>query len=185
MKTSFYSKKELINIGFHSFGDNVKISKKASFYSPELMSFGSNVRIDDFCILSGEISLGSYVHISAFCGLYGSKGIEIGDFSGISPNSLIFSAVDDFSGAYLINPMVPSEFTNVSGGRVKLHDFVQLGANTIVMPNIEIREGTITGAFSFVNMDLDSWSKYYGIPVLKKGDRLKNILNLQKKITGE
>ncbi|MDR2409353.1 MAG: acyltransferase, partial [Bacteroidales bacterium] len=52
---SFFSKEELKDIGFKSVGDNVLISRKASFYSVSNISIGSNVRIDDFCILSGNI----------------------------------------------------------------------------------------------------------------------------------
>lgn len=35
------------------------------------MTIGSNVRIDDFCILSGRLEFGSYVHIAAYSALYG------------------------------------------------------------------------------------------------------------------
>ena len=51
---TFYSKEELENIGFAEIGHNVLVSKKASIYKPELIEIGNNVRIDDFCILSGK-----------------------------------------------------------------------------------------------------------------------------------
>ena len=54
---SFYTEKELENIGFKKMGTNIKISRKASIYSPEKMSFGNNIRIDDFCLLNGTIEL--------------------------------------------------------------------------------------------------------------------------------
>ena len=183
MSNSFYSKVEVQQLGFKTVGNNVLISKKTSLYGIEKITIGNNVRIDDFCILSGAISIGNYVHISAFVALYGSKGIKIGNYSGISPNSIIFSAVDDFSGEYFINPMIPSEFTNVKGGLVKLNDYVQLGVNTVVMPNITIGNGTVTGAFSFINKNLDDWSVYYGIPVKKIGKRKSTFLKNLKKIT--
>ncbi|MEC2449247.1 acyltransferase, partial [Bacillus cereus] len=50
---SFYSQEELSEIGFLSVGENVLISKKTSIYNPGAISVGNNVRIDDFCILSG------------------------------------------------------------------------------------------------------------------------------------
>ncbi|EAO54015.1 O-acetyltransferase (cell wall biosynthesis) [Bacillus thuringiensis serovar israelensis ATCC 35646] len=62
---SFYSQEELKKIGFLSVGKNVLISKKASIYNPGAISIGNHVRIDDFCILSGKITIGSYSHISA------------------------------------------------------------------------------------------------------------------------
>lgn len=48
----FYSREQLEKIGFKSLGKNVLISDKSSIYSPENISIGNNVRIDDFCILS-------------------------------------------------------------------------------------------------------------------------------------
>mgnify|MGYP002684191689 CR=1 FL=1 len=80
MITSFYNEEEIVKLGLKKYGKNVLISRKASFYSPELIQLGSNVRIDDFCILSGNISIGSYVHISAYTALYGKFGICIEDF---------------------------------------------------------------------------------------------------------
>ena len=83
MVTSFYTEEEVNNIGLKSCGRNVLISRKASIYSPESISVADNVRIDDFCILSGKINIGRYVHIAAYCALYaGTYGITIGNFSG-------------------------------------------------------------------------------------------------------
>ena len=83
--TSFYTKEELLTLGFNHVGENVLISRKTSIYGPNRMSFGNNVRIDDFCILSGEITLGSNIHIGAYCGLYGANGIVMEDYTGLSP----------------------------------------------------------------------------------------------------
>lgn len=46
--SSFYTTVELQDIGFNNFGHNLLISKKATIYGANLMSFGNNVRIDDF-----------------------------------------------------------------------------------------------------------------------------------------
>ncbi len=85
MNSSFYSENELAEIGFKSFGQNVMISKKASIYGAGSIEIGNNVRIDDFCILSGKIKLGDYIHISAYSSLFaGDKGIEMKDFCTLS-----------------------------------------------------------------------------------------------------
>ena len=63
--TSFYSEEELKSLGLKHYGKNVLISRKCSIYSAESISIGNHVRIDDFCILSGEITIGDYCHISA------------------------------------------------------------------------------------------------------------------------
>jgi len=182
MINSFLTKNELKKVGFKQIGNNCLISRFARFYSPESISIGDNVRIDDFSIFSGEIKLGSYIHISAYAALYGSKGITMEDFTGLSPRTTIFSASDDFSGEFFINPMVPQKYTNVTGGMVTIGKYVQLGANTIVMPNLSIGEGTVTGAFSFVNKNLKSWEIYAGIPVKIIAHRKKELLKYSKNI---
>ena len=183
MKTgsSFYSEEELKEIGFKSYGSNLKISRFARFYSPQNISIGNNVRIDDFCILSGSISLGNNIHISAYVALYGAKGILIEDNSGISPKSVVYSAMDDFSGDYLIGPIHPDYATNVTGGEVKIGRFVQIGSNTVVFPNVEIHDGAVIGACSLVIHNVESWSVYYGIPAKKQKDRRSGLLKFVKK----
>ena len=173
---SFYSESELLEIGFKSMGENVKLSRKASIYSPGKISIGNNVRIDDFCILSGNITLGSNIHISAYVALYGAMGIVMEDYSGISPKSVVYSAMDDFSGDYLIGPIHPEGTINVTGGVVKIGRFVQVGSNSVVFPKVTIREGTIIGACSLINKDCEEWSVYYGVPAKKHKERKKNLL---------
>lgn len=180
--SNFYTIEELENMGIKKIGNNVLISKKASIYSPENIKIGNNVRIDDFCILSGNIEIGNYVHISAYVALYGKLGIKINDFCGCSARCTIYSASDDFSGEYMISPMVPTELTNVTGGQVVLEKYVQLGANTIVMPEVTIKEGSAVGAMSFVNKNLDEWGIFAGIPCKKLKNRKKDIIELSKKI---
>lgn len=179
---SFYTEEELKEIGFAKVGNNVLISKKASIYGAKNISIGDNVRIDDFCILSGNISIGSYVHISAYTALYGGGNIIIGDYCGCSPRCTLFSATDDFSGEYMISPMVPDELTNVIRGTIQLCDFAQLGANSIVMPNVTLHEGAVTGSLSFVNKDLEEWSINVGIPCKKIKDRQDKVKTLSKDI---
>jgi acetyltransferase-like isoleucine patch superfamily enzyme len=171
---SFYSKSQLKQIGFESIGENVLISCFARFYMPENISIGNNVRIDDFCLLSGNIEIGSNVHISAYCALYGKFGIEIQDYSGISPRCTIFSASDDFSGDYFIGPMVNCKLTNITGGKVIIKKYSQIGANCLIMPNVIIHEGVAVGAMSLVLNELDSWSIYTGIPAKLMKERSKN-----------
>ena len=90
---SFYTENELRAIGFKSLGNNVKISRKASIYWADTMIIGNNVRIDDFCILTGKIKMGSYIHISAYSALYGGAGIDVEDYSCISARALVLALV--------------------------------------------------------------------------------------------
>ena len=143
MQNDFYSLEELNSISLKSFGENVLISRKCSIYSPEKISIGNNVRIDDFCILSGEIEIKNYVHISAYSALYGKYGIKIGDFCSISPRCILLSATDNFNGEFLISPMVPNEYTNIESGEIILNNYVQICAGCVVMPKVNFREGSV------------------------------------------
>lgn len=179
-KSSFYSEEELLSIGFESIGKGCLISRKASLYGVEKMVIGNNVRIDDFCILSGNITLGNNIHISAYVALYGTEGIEFEDYTGISARSTIYSAMDDFSGEYLVGPIHPEEYTHVTGGKVTVKAFAQIGANVLVFPNITIGEGCVVGACSMVRKNLDPWGIYYGLPVIRTKDRSREMIKFAK-----
>ena len=176
--TSFYTESELKSLGLKEYGTNVLISKKCSIYSPSTISIGNNVRIDDFSILSGKIRLGNNIHIAAFCVLYGANGIEMKDYTGLSARCTVYSAVDDFSGDYLISPMSPKEFTNVTGGKVVIDRYSQIGAGCVIMPKVNIGEGVAVGAMSLVNKSLEAWRIYVGIPSKRIKDRKKGLLKL-------
>lgn len=176
VKTSFYSDEELLSMGFRSIGKDCMISRKASFYGVSKMTFGNNVRIDDFCILSGNIILGNNIHISAYVALYGAKGIELEDYTGISARSTIYSAMDDFSGEFLVGPIHPEEYTHVIGGKVTVRAYTQIGANVLIFPDLTIGEGCVVGAYSMVRRNIEPWGIYYGLPVKRVKDRKRNLL---------
>ena len=173
---SFYTEKELSELGLKKYGTNILISRKCSIYSPEKISLGNHVRIDDFCVLSGNINLGSYIHISTYCALYGANTVEMEDYTGLSPRCTVFSASDDFSGDYLISPMVDNSKTNVTGGKVLIKKYSQIGANTVILPSVTINEGVAVGAMSLVNKSLDEWGIYAGTPAKRIKERKKELL---------
>lgn len=186
MLHSYYTQDELIKIGFQNLGKRCIISRKTSIYSPKQISIGNNVRIDDFCILSGSISIGSYVHISAFSALYAKFGIEIEDFVTISGKVLIYSQNDDYSGLFMTNPMVPQEFTNVTGGKVIFKKHSIVGAGSVVLPSVTFQEGSCAAAMSLVKTDLKAWKIYGGVPAKfikkRKSDIIKLEIELLSKI---
>ena len=183
---SFYSENELKAIGFKYVGNNVKISRKISIYSPELISIGNDVRIDDFCILSGLVEIGNYVHVAAFTALYGGqKGIFIGDFVNLSSRVCIYSVSDDYSGEYMAGPMLPEEYRKVEEEAVHIGRHSIIGSTSIVMPGIIIGEGTACGAFSFVNQNTEPWTVNVGIPCRKIRNRKKDLLELEKKFISQ
>ena len=171
MKTSFLSIPELDSIGLRSFGENVLISRNAQFYSPENISIGSNVRIDDFCIVSGSVVIGDYIHISSHTILTGGiAGIEICDFATISQRVNIFANSDDYSGNSMTNPMVPDSFKTLHQQRVVIGKHAIVGCATVILPGAVLAEGTAIGALCLVNQSTEPWTIYAGIPakVIKK-----------------
>ena len=78
--------------------------------------------------------------------------------------------------------MVPRDLTNVTGGKVILENYVQVGANTVIMPNVILSEGSCIGAMSFVKKNTENWKIYAGIPCKEVKKRKKEVINLSKKI---
>lgn len=174
---SFYTEEELRELPIKSFGKNVFISNKVSFYSNHEIVIGNHVRIDDFCILSGKITLGNYIHISAFSALYGAYGITMEDFTGLSPRCTVFSASDNFNGNSLMSPMTKKEHNDIISGEVIIKKYSQIGANSIIMPKVCVEEGTAIGALSLVTKSTEEWSFFAGNPAIKVKDRQKGLLD--------
>lgn len=184
--TSFYSESELKQIGFKYVGMDVHISKYAHFYDEHSISIGNHVRIDDFCILSGKIELRNNIHIAAYSALYGGEeGIYIDDFANISSRVTIYSVSDDYSGMTMSNPTIPNKYKAVESAPVHIGRHTIIGATSVVMPGVNIEEGSSFGAFSFINRDSESWSVNIGIPFKKIKDRKRDLLELEKKYSRE
>ena len=180
------TKEELNKIGFKSLGENILISDKCSIYSPEKISIGSNVRIDDFSILSGDLKIGSYIHIAAGCYLYGGEsGIEMMDFSGLSSRVSIYAASDDYTGKSLTNPTVPEKYKRILKGKVTIEKHVIIGSSTVILPRLTIREGASVGAQSLVIKNCEEWMVYFGSPAIKLKERKKDLLKLEKEFLRE
>ncbi|MCR4650868.1 MAG: acyltransferase [Lachnospiraceae bacterium] len=178
---SFYTEDELNDLGLRSYGKNVLISRKASIYGAEEISIGDNVRIDDFCIISGKNMIGSYIHISA--GAYcfgGSTGIYMGDYVAVSSRTAIYAESDDYSGAALGNSTIPNEFRNVISGKVVIGKYAMIGTGCTLLPGVTVGEGTAVGCMSLVNRSLDEWGMYVGIPCRRIKDRKKDLLDIEK-----
>ena len=183
--SNYYSRNELKKIKFLSIGTNVLIKKNVSMYFVENISIGSNVRIDDNVIIvaskkDSPVKIGNYVHIASNCYLAGSDGIAMMDFSTLAPGVLIFSGSDDYSGKKLTNPMVGKSYIGGKSGKVTLGKHVIIGAGSIILPDVTIKQGSSVGALSLVNKDLEDWGVYCGIPVKKIKNRRKDILKIEK-----
>lgn len=181
--SSFLSKEELDKIGFKLLGKNVLISKWVMIYSPELISIGNNVRIDDFVMLSGEITLGNNIHIAPYSELIGGAGgagIVMKNYSGLSSRVTIYAVSDDYSGEFMTNPTIPSNYTNIKKGRVVINEYVIVGATSVILPGVEIGEGAAVGAMSMVTKSLPEWKICRGIPARALIARSKKLKKLEQ-----
>lgn len=171
------------SLGFKSFGNNLHISEKASFYNCSRISLGSNVRIDDFCILSageGGIFIGDYVHVAAAATLIGAGLITLSSFCNISSRVAIYSSSDDYSGLHLTNPMVPSCYKSVNHADVYLGRHVIVGCGSVILPGVRLGEGVAVGALSLVKGDCAAFGIYAGTPARRIKERHQDLLELER-----
>lgn len=183
----YYSRDELLQLGFAHVGENVLVSEKASIYGASQMSIGNNVRIDDFCVLVGQIEIGNYVHLAPGVGLHGTGGgkVIIRDYCGFSSNIAVYAGSDDFSGDYMSNPTVPKKYVNTHSADIVFEKHALLGANCVILPGAYIAEGCSIGAMSMLAKPTEPFGVYAGVPCKRIRDRKKGVLKLEQELLAE
>jgi len=177
---AWMSPSELSEVGFAHVGVGARISTRAAIYDPERISIGDFSRVDDFCLLSGKLTIGRNVHITAYVNLAGGEeGIEIHDFVGISYASQIFSQSNDYTGRYMTNPTFPEHYTKAFRSRITIGRHVIIGAGSVVLPGVTIEEGCAIGAHSTVLSSTQPWGVYVGSPARWLRERHKDVLSLE------
>ena len=151
----FYTKQELIDIGFVSVGEDTRVSNKSVFHDIKDSSIGDCVRIDDFSTLKGQVNIGNHVHIASFCSISGTgASIKIGDFSGMSTHCSLFTAIEDFINPTLTSPSINSEFSTTIFGNIIMEEASKLGSGCILLPNITIGFGATVSANTIVSTNV-------------------------------
>lgn len=180
----YFTEKELQTVGFGSLGENVQISSMCSVYNPANIHIGNNVRIDDFTVLSaGEgIYIGNYVHIGCYASIVGRGKVTMADYSGISARVSIFSSSDSYDGKYMTNPTLPPKVVNTYHLPVHLGKHVVVGAGSVILPGVDIGEGTAIGAMSLVTYSFENDLIAAGIPAKVIKRRNTRIYELEKLI---
>jgi len=171
------------NLGFERIGQRVTIWPLAKIVSPERISIGDSVIIDDFVFIMGgeKTIIGSYVHIASFTSITGGGEFIMEDFSGLSGGVRVYTGNEDYSGASMTNPTVPHPFRIPLRSSVKIKKHVIIGANTVILPGVVIGEGAAVGANSLITGDCEPWTLYVGSPARKLKTRpCENILNFEK-----
>lgn len=177
---AFLDPSQLALMGFKHLGRNVRISDRAAIHNPEQIEIGDHSRIDDFCVLSGRVSLGRNVHIAVFVNLAGSAaGVFVDDFAGVSYGSHVFSQSDDYSGRFLTGPTVPAKYTQTIRQAVHIERHCIVGAACVILPGVTLAEGTSVGASSLVTRSTQPWSVYVGSPARRVKERSRDMLALE------
>jgi dTDP-4-amino-4,6-dideoxy-D-glucose acyltransferase len=182
---SWLTDKQIIEMGFASVGNNVRLSDKASYYNCQNIRIGNHVRVDDFCVLSagvGGIEIGNYIHLAVYCSIIGSGKVTLEDFSCLSSRVSLYSSSDDYGGLAMSNPTVPQEFTNVNHADVKIGRHALVGSGSIILPGVTLAEGVAIGALSLVKKDCEAFGIYAGVPTKRIKDRKRNLLELEAKL---
>ena len=123
------------------------------------------------------MEIGRNVHIAVFCNVAGGdEGIVFQDFSGLAYGVHVFSQSDDYSGRMLTNPTVPSEFTGARKRKVIIGRHSIIGTHSVVLPGVEMAEGTAVGAMSLVTKSTEEWSIYSGVPAKRLKSRSREHL---------
>lgn len=178
---AFFNRQQIEGLGFKSLGKNVLISDKASIYNHNEIEIGDNARIDDFCVLSGKVTIGRNVHIAVFCNVAGgSEGVTLEDFAGLAYGCQVFSQSDDYTGRTLTNPTVPAIYKRETKKAIHIGRHCIVGANSLIFPGVTLGEGSSIGAMSMVTKSTEAWSIYFGIPAKKLKYRKRDLLILEQ-----
>ena len=179
---AFLSRRQLTKMKFRHLGRKIKISDKASIHNPEFIEIGDFSRIDDFCVISGNVRIGRNVHIAVFCNVAGGEpGVTLEDFSGLAYGCHVFSQSDDYSGTSLTNPTIPDCYKREKKAAVIIKRHSIVGVCSIIMPGVTLEEGTAVGAMSMVTKSTSPWSIYFGIPAKKIKIRSRDLLALESR----
>lgn len=152
---------------FKKVGRKVLISKQATIFGPENVEIGDNVRIDAGVIVlasKGYLKLGSHIHIALQVVLAAGGGITLRDHTSISFGSKLISSSDDFSGEHLAGPSYYEDLRKITNSPIVMHPFSQVGAACVVLPGVEMFEGSVLGSNSLARHNLVVWSVYGGSP---------------------
>lgn len=142
-------------------GKNVIIGKTVRIKDPHRVSIGDNVIIDDYTYISGDVTIGDYVHIAPGCVLSASTGgIVMEPLSGLSAGCKVYGGSSNYMKVGLDMPTIPTEFQyNIILEKTTLRSCALVGASCIVLPGVELPQGLAIAAGIIVrkNLKLMPW----------------------------
>lgn len=121
------------------------------------LGFGEGSSIYDSSLVFGDVNVGVNTWIGPFTVLDGSGGLTIGDYCSISAGVQIYTH-DTVKWATSGGSHEPERAPVHIGNRC------YIGPNVVVCKGVAIGDGCIVGANSFVNQDIPSDKKVWGVP---------------------
>lgn len=168
------------------------ISANTRIRYPQSVKTGVYSIIDDFCYISTVLEIGDYFHIASNCCIIGGQksSFKGGNFGCISYGVKALCGSDDLVND--ISTVLPPHLVDIKNhviyGNITLDNFVTVGTNTVIMPNVNIPEGVAIGAMSFVptGFQFEPWTVYAGIKLKKikvrnKDNIMKQYEEIQKR----
>ena len=132
------------------------------FYKHSCKSVGK-----DLCVMpdvifkyADKISIGDYVYFNYRCLVVAKADITIGNHVLIGPNVIINSGMHNYKDK---NKSIREQ--GHKSGEIVIEDDVWIGANCIIMPGITLGKGSVIGANSFVNKDVEPYTVVAGSPI--------------------
>lgn len=116
-----------------------------------------------------KLILGKNSHIGPFSVIFtGTYGITIGEDVMIAPHCCFAEGSHEYR-----NLDLPMQWSgNFSNGPIIIEDDVWIGANCTILHNVRIGKGSVIGANSLVNRDVEPYSIMAGVPARKIKSRL-------------
>jgi acetyltransferase-like isoleucine patch superfamily enzyme len=111
---------------------------------------GENCYIDSRVSTSGNCTVGNNVTLRYDAII--ARGVEIGDNTYVCPR--------------VMTNNLNTEKKQIGGAKIGANCFI--GTNAVLQHGITIGEGVTIGSMTFVNIDCEEKSKYYGIPAKRK-----------------
>jgi galactoside O-acetyltransferase len=155
-------------------GRDVCIDRSKRIFGAGNVSIGSHVRIDCFSVITagpGAVVIGHHVHLGVGVCLFGTAGVEIGDFASFSGRVSVYSTNDDFVGGHLTGPTVPAQLRHVHAARVILSPHALVGTGSVILPGVRLGHGAAVGALSLVRSDIADGEVAAGVPARSVGRR--------------
>jgi acetyltransferase-like isoleucine patch superfamily enzyme len=156
---------------------NPIISPNIRVRYPDRFEVGEFSIVDDYCYFSTRVKIGFCSHVGNNCSIGGGPDrlFSLGDFSSLSAGVKVWCTSNDFSNDLVT--IIPEDAGKIGDepvtGDVIFERYTGAGANSVIMPDNIVPEGTTIGALSFVppRFQFEPWSVYAGTPVQRLGPR--------------